>query len=98
MKPIIYSMFAGLFISLSIALFSIFVGTLFGSKPAISQTLPNPASPIAYCVDPDWIPYEAIRNGEHIGISSEFIKLLAKKTDFTFALVPTSSWEQTLRY
>ncbi|MGK0409868.1 MAG: hypothetical protein ACJASB_002026 [Shewanella psychromarinicola] len=47
---------------------------------------------IRYCVDPDWLPYEAIIDGRHTGISSDYLALLTDYTDFTFVLVPTSSW------
>ncbi|WP_351123631.1 transporter substrate-binding domain-containing protein [Shewanella sp. T24-MNA-CIBAN-0130] len=51
---------------------------------------------IRYCVDPDWLPYEAIIDGRHTGISSDYLALLTDYTDFTFVLVPTSSWRQSL--
>lgn len=51
---------------------------------------------ITYCVDPDWPPYEAIKDGSHVGISADYMTLLANKTGFTFTLLPTSSWEHTL--
>ncbi|MFT6977688.1 MAG: diguanylate cyclase (GGDEF)-like protein [Shewanella psychromarinicola] len=51
---------------------------------------------IRYCVDPDWLPYEAIIDGRHTGISSDYLALLTDYTDLTFVLVPTSSWRQSL--
>ncbi|QDE29968.1 diguanylate cyclase [Shewanella polaris] len=51
---------------------------------------------VRYCVDPDWLPYEAIVDGRHTGISSDYLALLAHYTNLTFVLVPTSSWRQSL--
>jgi len=51
---------------------------------------------IRYCVDPDWLPYEAIVDGRHTGVSSDYLALLTKYTGLTFMLVPTTSWRQSL--
>ncbi|WP_390903985.1 transporter substrate-binding domain-containing protein [Shewanella phaeophyticola] len=51
---------------------------------------------VRYCVDPDWLPYEAIIDGRHTGISSDYLKLLTGYTELSFVLVPTSSWRQSL--
>ncbi|MGI2171357.1 diguanylate cyclase [Shewanella sp. MF05960] len=51
---------------------------------------------VRYCVDPDWLPYEAIIDGRHTGISSDYLKLLTDYTELSFVLVPTSSWRQSL--
>ena len=31
---------------------------------------------INLCVDPDWMPYEMIENGKHVGMTADYIKLL----------------------
>lgn len=65
------------------------------AEAAISATSQsNPM--IRYCVDPDWLPYEAIIDGRHTGISSDYLNLLADYTNLRFELVPTSSWRQSL--
>lgn len=53
---------------------------------------------IAYCVDPDWLPYEAIRDNTHVGISADYIKLLTERTGLSFELIATETWQQTLNY
>ncbi|QWL03272.1 diguanylate cyclase, partial [Shewanella indica] len=50
---------------------------------------------IPYCVDPDWMPYEGIDQGKHVGISSGFLEFIEEQTDWQFQLVPTASWQQT---
>ena len=46
---------------------------------------------IRYCVDPDWLPYEAIREGQHVGISSDYIRYIESHSHLKFSLVPTTS-------
>lgn len=53
---------------------------------------------VTYCIDPNWAPYEAIRNGVHVGISAQYMKLIADITGLEFTLVRTDSWQQSLEY
>lgn len=50
---------------------------------------------VNYCVDPDWMPYEAMVNGQHKGISKEYKQLFQDNTTINFNLVNTRSWNQT---
>ncbi|WP_339087040.1 diguanylate cyclase [Shewanella chilikensis] len=69
---------------------------LFGSL--LLATAAVNAVTIPYCVDPDWMPYEGIDQGNHVGISSGFLEFIEEQTDWQFQLVPTDSWQQTLAY
>jgi len=51
---------------------------------------------IKMCVDPDWMPFEKIEEGKHIGISADYIKILQSKIGIPITLVPTKSWAQSL--
>lgn len=52
---------------------------------------------ITMCVDPDWYPFEAIdKNGNHIGIASDLIKIVAKRTGIQIKLIKTNNWYETL--
>ncbi|MDN3639417.1 diguanylate cyclase [Simiduia curdlanivorans] len=53
---------------------------------------------LTYCVDPNWMPFEAVKNGVHIGMSKDYVELLSKSLEIPFVLVPTSRWRQTLDY
>ncbi|WP_394220644.1 diguanylate cyclase [Alteromonas gracilis] len=56
------------------------------------------SSDVTYCIDPNWAPYEAIRNGVHVGISAQYMRLIAEISELTFTLVPTESWQQSLEF
>ncbi|QSX30539.1 diguanylate cyclase [Shewanella cyperi] len=51
---------------------------------------------IRVCVDPDWLPFEALHEGRHIGISSDYLRYVADYLGFSIELIPTSSWQDTL--
>lgn len=51
---------------------------------------------ITMCVDPEWYPLEAIREGKHIGIASDIMKSFEAKLAVPVELVPTKSWSESL--
>lgn len=53
---------------------------------------------IPYCVDPNWLPYEAIEGNQHIGLSAGYMKIIEAKSEFEFMLIPTKDWQQSLDY
>jgi len=43
---------------------------------------------IKYTPDPNWLPYEALdKDGKHIGIFSDFLKLIEKKIHVKFEII-----------
>ena len=53
---------------------------------------------VTYCVDPNWLPYEAIESNQHIGLSADYIQLLQANTGHDFKLVRTKDWQQSLEF
>jgi signal transduction histidine kinase/ABC-type amino acid transport substrate-binding protein len=52
---------------------------------------------VKYCTQPDSLPYSAIKDGKFIGIGSEILELVSKKTGMEFNLVETSSWQESVQ-
>ena len=49
------------------------------------------------CVDPDWEPFEVITpQGQHHGIAADLVRLVAERVGLRVALLPVSSWEESL--
>jgi diguanylate cyclase (GGDEF)-like protein len=53
---------------------------------------------IHYCIDPNWMPYEKLAQGKHIGMSKDYMDLFMEKIGIPFVLIPTESWSQSLHY
>ncbi len=52
---------------------------------------------ITMCVDPEWYPLEAIRDGKHVGIASDIMKSFERKIGIPIELVQTSTWNESLQ-
>jgi len=50
------------------------------------------------CIDPNWMPFEKIQNGEHIGMSSEYIKMFQEKLPIPIKLVETKNWLESMKF
>ncbi|TAP40178.1 transporter substrate-binding domain-containing protein [Alteromonas sp. KUL49] len=55
-------------------------------------------TPVKYCIDPSWAPYEALVGGEHVGISAEYMKAISAISSIEFELVETETWAQSLEF
>jgi diguanylate cyclase (GGDEF)-like protein len=53
---------------------------------------------VTYCIDPNWLPYEAIRNNQHVGMSSDYMRYIGILAEINFVLVKTDSWEESLTF
>ena len=51
---------------------------------------------IKMCVDPDWMPFEKIEKGKHVGIAADYIKIIEEKIKKPIILVPTKTWSESL--
>ncbi|WP_025566052.1 transporter substrate-binding domain-containing protein [Psychromonas sp. SP041] len=48
------------------------------------------------CVDPDWLPIEAIKESKYVGIASEFVTLFAQRISNPIILIETATWSETV--
>jgi len=53
---------------------------------------------ITMCVDPNWMPFEKIQNGKHIGLASEFLEHFNKSLNIPIELIPTKNWQESLDF
>ncbi len=51
---------------------------------------------INLCVDPNWMPFEAIKDGKHTGISSDYFEIFREKLKVDIKLYPTKNWVESL--
>ncbi|MCP4177034.1 MAG: transporter substrate-binding domain-containing protein [bacterium] len=53
---------------------------------------------IKFSGDPDWMPQESFtENGKYIGIAADYLKEVEKKLNIDIDIVPSETWDQTLR-
>jgi len=54
---------------------------------------------IKLCIDPDWYPYESMtKEGQYVGIASDLIGLITKRSDITYSIVRTRDWEESIAF
>ena len=53
---------------------------------------------VTMCVDPNWMPYEKIEEGEHVGMSRDYIDLFSEYLGIPITLVPTQTWTESIAY
>lgn len=54
---------------------------------------------ITMCVDPDWEPFEILdKDGKHMGIVADIIKLITSKLGIEIKIIPTKTWEESIEF
>ena len=51
---------------------------------------------ICYAVDPDWMPFESIQDGEHVGMAADYMRLMRSRISADFRLAITKTWEESV--
>ena len=53
---------------------------------------------IKLCIDPNWIPFEGLENGKHVGLSADYFELFEKQLGITMRLISTKDWSESLQF
>lgn len=53
---------------------------------------------INLCIDPNWMPFESNVDGEHIGMTADYFKLLEQKLEIPIKMIPTNTWTESIEY
>lgn len=53
---------------------------------------------IKMCIDPNWMPFEKLDHGKHIGMSADFFKILANNLQTNIEVVPVKTWSESLDF
>ncbi|WP_419763980.1 MAG: ABC transporter substrate-binding protein [Arcobacter sp.] len=56
----------------------------------------NSKRKINVCIDPNWLPFEKIENGRHIGISREYMDYFQSVLKRPINLIQTKTWSESL--
>lgn len=90
------------YFKVSLVLFILFTSNLLGNSIEFSeeeQKYISKKEKITMCVDPDWEPYEVLnKNGKHVGIAADLIRLVSKKIGVQIEPIETKTWKETLEY
>lgn len=49
------------------------------------------------CVDPNWMPFEAMSGGTYQGMNADFLKIIQKNIPIPINIYPTQSWSDSLK-
>ena len=56
-------------------------------------------SQLKYCIDPNWLPFEALdAKQQHVGMSADYLELLRQLLPVKLVLVPTKDWTESLLF
>lgn len=75
-----------------------FVQDRFGELSDTEKAYLEAKKEIKVCSDPNWMPFEKIENDKLKGLSVDYLNLIEPIIGIPFTLVPTVSWDDSLRY
>ena len=52
---------------------------------------------ITMCIDPDWMPFEKIEKGKHVGLSAEYIEIVKNNIKIPIKLIQTKNWDESVK-
>jgi diguanylate cyclase (GGDEF)-like protein/PAS domain S-box-containing protein len=51
---------------------------------------------IRVCIDPDWMPFEKLEAGKHLGMTSDYMGILSDRIGLPFEIVDVKSWKASV--
>lgn len=88
-----------------LALRSRWLGAYGGEKYGDTNTIPLSTTEMEFlkqqeritvCVTPDGMPFEAVIDGEHTGMSKDYLNILTSRLGLKTSVYPTHSWPETI--
>ncbi len=56
----------------------------------------NQTEVVKVCINPDWYPYEAYRDGRHEGMISDYLQQVMADIGLAYTIVSSQTWSETL--
>lgn len=53
---------------------------------------------VKICIHPDWYPFESYWQGRYQGMVADYIQLIMGNIELNYEIVPSTSWQQSLKY
>lgn len=53
---------------------------------------------VKICIHPDWYPFESYWQGRYQGMVADYIQLIMGNIGLNYEIVPSTSWQQSLKY
>ncbi|MFA7354649.1 MAG: ABC transporter substrate-binding protein [Sulfurimonadaceae bacterium] len=53
---------------------------------------------IRACIDPEWMPFESFKDGKHVGLSADYLKLFQENISTPIEVIKTQSWAESLEF
>jgi len=51
---------------------------------------------VKMCVDPNWMPFEKLEGGKHLGMTADYMKLIQQVVNVPIKVVPAKTWLESL--
>ncbi len=53
---------------------------------------------ITMCIDPDWMPYESLTQGRHVGLAADYFKIFQERLTIPIEVVQTQNWMESIEF
>ena len=96
-RPVVHSILCAILLVTAISSFSPAAenAVLFSEE---EQLYLKNKKEITVCIDPDWLPLEALVDGHHVGMTAEYMELFSKIIGIPIRLLATKSWSESIEF